>query len=86
MYTPNKRDDAIGTCVTFQGPGLYPRGDVGFYPIQPMNEWATKCTTLESVEAQIERVAHMLTRAYEAGKRDRSAEFRALLEAKGERT
>jgi hypothetical protein len=53
--------------------------EIGFYPIQPMNEWGTKCTNQESIDAQVERVAHMLAQAYEAGKRDRSAEFRALL-------
>jgi hypothetical protein len=79
MYTPKLREDAIGVCVTFIGPGMTAY-EIGFYPIQPMNEWATKCTDAESVDAQVERVGHMLVQAYEAGKRDRSAELRALLD------
>jgi hypothetical protein len=81
MYTPKRREDAIGINVTFSGPGLGSYYDAGFYPIQPMNEWARTCVVnLSSIEVQVERVANMLARAYEAGKRDRSAELLALLD------
>ena len=63
MYTPKRREDATGINVTFLGPGMSTY-ELGFYPIQPMNEWATKCTNADSIDEQFELVGRMMAQAY----------------------
>lgn len=84
-YTAKPSSNALGVTYELRGPGL-PQHANEIMPIQPLNEWATKCMGAPDdtlTEDQIQRVVVFLNIAFEQGKRERSREIGALLGAHG---
>lgn len=76
-YSVSKSTNAMGVEHTFCGPGMSRYLGVNFQ--QPNNPWATSRVGESDADSDAERVALMLCRAYEAGRKSMAADLRELL-------
>lgn len=79
-YSLRESQTALGIAYVFSGPGLYNSSGVHF--LQTTNDWAQKCMAEAKHDRhryEAEYVIGLLSRAYEAGRKDMQKEIKAVL-------